>query len=164
MTIASHSRITAAFATLWTVFMLTGSGHAQGRGQSGDAPAAVRSAIEASNKKYAEAVAKRDAAMIASVYTEDALSFNPNEEPSKGRQAIQRDWQKLLDGGIGAVAFNTTEVESAGHLAYEVGTYEVKNKGGEVVQRGNYCVVWKRVGGQWLLHRDISTPMPVKKK
>lgn len=34
-----------------------------------------------------------------------------------------------------------------------------------IADRGKYCVVWKRVGGQWLLHRDIwSTSMPEVKK
>ena len=56
---------------------------------------------------------------------------------------------------------NTSEVESAGDLAYEVGTYAMKTKDGKVADRGKYCVVWKRVNGQWFLHRDIwSTSLP----
>jgi ketosteroid isomerase-like protein len=136
MTITSYSRITTAFAISSTMLVLIGTGHAQAQGQSGDAPAAVRAAIDAGNKKYAEAVAKGDAAMVAAMYTPDALNFNANQEPLKGRQAIQKDWEKLLGGGLAAVAFNTSEVESAGHLAYEVGTYEVKNKGAKSCSAG----------------------------
>ena len=91
------------------------------------------------------------------------MNFNENEEPTKGRAAIEKLWQRLLSSGVSAVTFNTTEVESGGDLADEVGTFEVKNMSGEVVQRGNYCTVWKRINGQWLLHRDISTSLPVKR-
>ena len=55
--------------------------------------------------------------------------------------------------------------ESQGNLAYEVGTYAMKTKDGKVADRGKYCVVWKRVNGRWLLHRDIwSTNLPEAKK
>jgi hypothetical protein len=53
----------------------------------------------------------------------------------------------------------------SGDLAYEVGTYAMKMKNGKVADRGKYCVVWKRVKGQWFLHRDIwSTSMPAATK
>ena len=55
--------------------------------------------------------------------------------------------------------------EAEGNLAYEVGAYALKTKDGKVADRGKYCVVWKRVNGQWLLHRDIwTTNLPEAKK
>jgi len=75
----------------------------------------------------------------------------------RGRPALQKLWQSVLDSGIAAFELNTTEVEADGNLAYEVGTYAMKTKDGVVTDRGTYCVVWKRVSGQWLLHRDIWT-------
>ena len=158
-----HTGFAMAFAISSTVLTLSGSGYAQALSTQADTQAQVRAAIEASNKKYVEAVLKGDAATIASLYTPDALNFNENEEPTKGRAAIEKLWQRLLSSGVSAVTFNTTEVESGGDLADEVGTFEVKNMSGEVVQRGNYCTVWKRINGQWLLHRDISTSLPVKR-
>ena len=63
--------------------------------------------------------------------------------------------------GIASVDLATTEVESQGNLAYEAGTYAMKAKDGKTLDRGKYCVVWKRTNGQWMLHRDIwSTNMP----
>ena len=125
----------------------------------------VRAAIEAGNKKFIEGGAKRDAAMIASAYTPDGQAFPPNSDVVKGRAALQKMWQSVLDSGIAAFELNTIEVESAGDLAYETGTYAMKTKDGKVADRGKYCVVWKRVNGQWLLHRDIwSTSLPEAKK
>ena len=127
--------------------------------------AAVRTAIEAGNKKFLDGAAKRDAALIASAYTEDAEAFPPNSELVKGKPALQKLWQSVLDSGIAAIDLKTTEVDANGPLAYEVGTYEMKSKDGKVADRGKYCVVWKQVNGQWLLHRDIwTTSMPEAKK
>jgi ketosteroid isomerase-like protein len=130
-----------------------------------DGSAAVRAAIKAGNERIIDGVAQHDTALIVSVYTEDAEAFPPNSETVKGRPALQKHWQSALDSGLAAMEFNTTEIETDGKLAYEVGTYAVKIKDGTVVDRGKYCVVWKRVNGQWLLHRDIwTTSLPEAKK
>ena len=125
----------------------------------------VRAAIEAGNKKFVTGAAKGDAAMIASAYTADAEAFPPNSDVVRGRAAIEKLWKSVLDSGITAMELVTTEVDSQGPLAYEVGTYLMKTKDGKVADRGKYCVVWKKVNGQWLLHRDIwSTNLPEAKK
>ena len=140
----------------------TGKIAAQGK-ESG--PAAVRAAIAAGNKKFIDGAAKHDASIMASAYTEDGEAFPPNSDVVKGRPALQKMWQSVLDSGIAGVELTTTEVEAEGNLAYEVGTYAMKTKDGKVADRGKYCVVWKRVGGQWLLHRDIwTTSQPEAKK
>jgi uncharacterized protein (TIGR02246 family) len=125
--------------------------------------AAVRAAIEKANKKFDEGAAKGDAAFIASVYTADAQALPANSEPVNGRAAIQKMWQSVLESGINGFELRTSEVESAGDIAYEVGSYVLKMKDGGVADRGKYCVVWKRVNGEWLLHRDIwTTSLPAK--
>jgi hypothetical protein len=57
-------------------------------------------------------------------------------------------WQAALESGLASFDPATTEVDSRDDLAYEVGTYAMKAKDGKVVERGKYCVVWKRVGAQ----------------
>jgi ketosteroid isomerase-like protein len=122
-------------------------------------PAAA--AIDAANKKFAAAFTKGDAAGVAATYSPDANAFPPNAAILKGRAAIQKMWQDVIDSGIASISLGTTEVESAGNIAYESGTYEMKMKDGKVADRGKYCVVWKKVNGQWMLHRDIwSTDLP----
>jgi ketosteroid isomerase-like protein len=145
--------------------LVAGASPARAAQHSGGGNATIRAAIEAGGQKFIEGVAKHDTAMIASTYTEDAEAFPPNADTVKGRAAIQRMWQSVLDSGVAAFELSTTEVESAGGLAYEVGTYVMKTKDGKVADRGKYCVIWKRVGGRWLLHRDIwSTSLPEAKK
>jgi uncharacterized protein (TIGR02246 family) len=124
----------------------------------------ARAAIEASNKKFVSAFAKQDAAGVAAAYSPDANAFPPNAAIIKGRAGIQKMWQDVINSGIASVSLTTTEVESAGNLAFESGAYEMKAKDGKVADRGKYCVVWKKVNGQWMLHRDIwSTDMPAGK-
>ncbi len=125
---------------------------------------AARAAIEAGNKKFVAAFAKQDAAGVAAAYSPDANAFPPNAPIIKGRAGIQKMWQDVIASGIASLSLATTEVESAGNIAYESGTYEMKTKDGKVADRGKYCVVWKKVNGQWMLHRDIwSTDMPAGK-
>jgi len=130
---------------------------------AGAQDAAVRAAIEAGNKKFGAAAAKGDAAAVASLYTTDAEAFPPNSDVVKGRPAIQALFKGFFDSGVTGVELTTAEVEAQGPLASEVGTFVVKLKDGTVADRGKYIVVWKKVGGQWLLHRDIwntSQPPP----
>ena len=138
------------------------SGGTLGAQASGDA--SVRAAIEKGNKKFADGAARGDSALIASAYTPDAIAFPANSEAVKGKPAIQKMWQSVLDSGINGFELTTSEVEPAGNTAYEVGTYVLKKKDGTVADRGKYCVVWKRVNGEWLLHRDIwTTSLPATK-
>ena len=61
------------------------------------------------------------------------------------------------------MTLTTLEAEAQGDTAYEVGTYTLPGEGGKMLDVGKYVVVWKRVGGQWKLHRDIwttSVPAP----
>jgi uncharacterized protein (TIGR02246 family) len=147
--------------TATVLSVMVAAATAQGRGPDAD----VRAAIEAANNKFMAAAAKGDAATLASLYTPDAEAFPPNADIVKGRAALQKMWQGVLASGIGSMELTTSEVESAGDLAYEVGTYAMKTKDGKVADRGKYVVVWKRVNGQWLLHRDIwSTNMPATTK
>ena len=124
----------------------------------------ARPAIEAANKQFIAAVAKGDAAALAGMYTAAGVAFPPNGEPTKGRAAIQKMWQGVIASGIKGATLTTSEVETHGDTAYEVGNYEMKVDGGKVVDRGKYIVIWKREQGQWRLHRDIwnSSMAPAK--
>lgn len=125
--------------------------------------ASARAAIEAGNKQFMAALAKRDAAAVAALYTSDGEAFPPNSNVVRGRGEIQKLWQSVIDSGIASAALTTTQVESSGDSAYESGTFEMKTKDGKVADYGKYIVVWKRAGGKWMLHRDIwNTSQPAQ--
>jgi uncharacterized protein (TIGR02246 family) len=129
-------------------------------------PPAVKAAIEAGNKAFGAAVAKGDAAAIGNLYTLDAQALPPGSDAVTGREAIQKMWAGVLVSGIAGAVLTTVEIETMGDLAAEVGTYVLSLKDGKAADHGKYVVVWKKVNGQWKLHRDIwnssVAPAPAK--
>jgi len=121
----------------------------------------VRAAIEAADQTFVDNFNRGDAAGVAALYTEDGTFMPPNGGFVSGREAIQATFQSLMDMGIKALELETLEVEALGDTAYEVGTYALLSAGGDVLDRGKFLVIWKQVGGQWQLHRDmINTSQP----
>lgn len=114
----------------------------------------VREAVEAGNRAFAAAFAAGDAAGVAALYTEDAVLVPPGAPLVTGRPAVAAFWQGAMDGGTKAATLATAEVESAGDLAYELGTAKLTAGDGSVSE-ARYIVVWKRVAGRWYLHRDV---------
>ena len=77
----------------------------------------------------------------------------PGTPRACGREAIAAFWSGSRKTTKG-VALDTGSVESAGDLAYEDGTVHLVATDGKE-SSARYVVVWKRVGGRWLMHRDI---------
>ena len=124
----------------------------------------VRAAIEAGNKHFQEAAAQGDGAARAALYTSDGQLLPANSDFVTGTAAIQKFWQGALDSGIRGATLKTLEVEGHGTLAHEVGQYELRDQAGKTLDKGKYVVIWKKVGAQWKLHRDIwTTSMPPAK-
>lgn len=126
----------------------------------------VKAAVDAANKKFGTAIAAGNAAGVAALYTEDAMALPPNGEAVRGRAAIEKAFQGMIASGVKEVTLTAQEVEGHGDTATEVGAYSVKDGAGKELDRGKYVVVWKRVQGDWKLHRDIwnsNMPMPSTK-
>jgi uncharacterized protein (TIGR02246 family) len=124
----------------------------------------VRASIEAANKTFEAAAAKGDGAALAALYTSDGRLLPANSDFVIGTAAIQKFWQGALDSGIRGAILTTVEAEGHGTVAHEVGTYELRDQAGKPLDKGKYVVIWKKVGTQWKLHRDIwTTSMPPAK-
>lgn len=112
-------------------------------------------AVAAANKRFIEEFAKGDAAGLSAQCTEDCLFLPPNTDFVKGRAAIQTAYQSFFDMGIELLNLETVEAEGHGDKIVEVGKYTLMDGKGHTVDHGKYIVVWKNVGGQWMVHRDI---------
>ncbi len=135
---------TAFAVTVWLGFLLVS---APARAED------ARQAVEAGNQALIAAVLRGDASAVADHYTENAQVIAPGAPVAAGRAAITEFWRSSIASGIMDVTLETADVESDGNLAYETGALGlVSNDGAETAAR--YVVVWKRVGGKWLLHRD----------
>jgi uncharacterized protein (TIGR02246 family) len=114
----------------------------------------VRSQIEAGNREFMAAFAKRDAAAVAALYTDKGQLLPPNSEVVRGHEAIREFWQGAMTRGLTGATLETVDVDASGETAVEVGRYRL-TAGDAEADHGKYIVVWKNVDGRWKLHRDI---------
>lgn len=126
----------------------------------------VRDAIEQTNAQFVEAYKAGDAATIATLYTATAKMLPPDATEVAGREAIQSLWQSWLDAEPSDLTLETTDVESSGDLAYEIGLFSFQPPAGDtsmVTATGNYLVVWKHdADGNWRRHVDTWNDTPTE--
>ena len=116
---------------------------------------AVHDAIAAGDERFVETFGRQDAAAVAELYTKSAKLLPPNSDILEGRPAIKAFWQAVITMGIRSAKLEIVEVEALGATAIEVGRFVLQLQDGTVADFGKYLVEWKRVRGQWKLHRDI---------
>ena len=121
---------------------------------------AVRESVDEGNRKFGSAVARKDYAAMAALYTENAMVLPPDGRIVTGKPAIEEFWRSAANAlGLTDATLKTRDLEVAGDTAYEVGEANLKLGGGAVMVK--YLVVWVRDGdGNWRLHRDIWNTMP----
>jgi len=130
----------------------------------GETTGDVRKEIELANGDFAAAYARGNAAAVAAMYTAGAKLFPPGGPIVDGRAGIEQFWQTVMGSGIKNVELKTAEVEVFGDTVVENGSATLFSNGGGVADWGKYLVVWKRVEGKWLLHRDCwNSNGPAKK-
>lgn len=113
-------------------------------------------AIIANDQIWCDAYSKGDAATIASLYTEDGQLLPQNSEVVSGRENIQNMLQGLIDGGvITQVEINPSEIIDNGENVIEIGKYVMNGPDSNLVDRGKYIVIWKKVGDEYKFYRDM---------
>jgi ketosteroid isomerase-like protein len=124
----------------------------------------IRKAILAAEKVFVGAYNDHDAPGLAALYTRDGEIMPPNSGVVKGARKLQALFKSFWDAGDTVMRLDTVEAKGFGDTAYEVGKYMLSGDSGKVNDRGKYIVIWRKVGGQWKLYRDIfNTNMPEKK-
>lgn len=125
--------------------------------------AAAKAAIDKLRDDWKAGADKKDAATVASYYTEDAVLAGSNAPVAKGRDAIQKGlapafamWTNLK--------INSEDVKIAGDWAVDMGTYSehvTPPKGKPMDVSGNYIVILKKqADGSWKLAREVDADLP----
>jgi len=123
----------------------------------------LRKAIEAAVDVFVATANRGDSAGLAALYTEEGQVLPPNADVVTGHAAVQAFWQAVMDMGVQSAQLTVVEVEGHGDTAIEVGRFKLFGEGEQELDQGKYIVIWKKVDGQWKLHRDIfnsSNPPP----
>ena len=120
----------------------------------------VRPVIDEANRKFGAAIASKDYAGMAALYTEDAKVLPPDAPIVSGRKAIEEFWRTAANAlGLTDATLKTLDLEIAGDSAYEIGEADLKLSSGQA--KVKYLLVWlRRRDGQWYVHRDIWNNMP----
>ena len=105
--------------------------------------------------RFQEYVAAGNADGLAMLYTEDGMSMQPNTNPYVGHEAISEAHAALFATGVGVIRLTTDELQVFGDTAHEVGRFVTETADGDHVDHGKYVAIWKRIDGEWKLHRDI---------
>jgi uncharacterized protein (TIGR02246 family) len=123
---------------------------------AGPALAQSKATIQQLNDEWSAAFNKGDAAAVAAMYAEDADALPPGSDMVKGRSAIEAFWRQAAQQ-VGDARLVTVDVLPLGPLAArEIGTVTLETKAQPPRQIvGKYVVVWRRIGGHWLLATDI---------
>ena len=126
---------------------------------------ADKAMLEGKTAKWMEAFNARDADRLTALYAEDAVVAPPNAPAIFGRDAIRADNRETFAAGEVAVELEDLEIIIQGDLGYKAGRYRMRAKD-TLVDRGKYLEIWRKIDGEWLLHRDIwnsSLPVPEEK-
>ena len=125
----------------------------------------ISEGISNTNSEFMSAVSDGDAARVAALYTEEAQLLFPNADFASGKQEIQNVFQSFIDSGVKGLNLESIEIEGMGDTAFEIGKYTILGDGDQALDNGKYIVIWKKVGEEWKLHRDMinsSMPLPME--
>lgn len=126
---------------------------------------AAKTEIAAANLAFETAVSKMDSVGLASLYTTDTKWMNPNAPTVEGRAALVSKISQDLQAGIGSAKLNTVEVWGDENYVTEEGNYLIFAKDGTQIDKGKYLILWKRVDGKLMFHRDIfNSDLPAATK
>ena len=117
--------------------------------------------ISAVQRRFLHLFTVNDTAGIAACYSEDAQMLVANMEVICGRAAIESVFKFTAVRGH-TLEFQTQELDVNGMTAVEVGRYTRRRSDGSTFDRGKYMVVWKRVGDEWRIHRDMFSTSVTK--
>ncbi len=104
---------------------------------------------------WVERYLAHDAAGIAALYTEDAQLLPPDQEIISGRAAIQEFFARTNPAGSAAIEIATVEAHVLGDYAHRQGSFLLKTPDGGSVTAGKFLELWKKVDGEWRIHRDM---------
>jgi uncharacterized protein (TIGR02246 family) len=108
-----------------------------------------------------------DAAKLASLYSEEAVSIPPNLPTLHGRKAVRADFEAFFASHTARHETIVERILIDGGMAVESGRYRMtfKPKGGgtEVVETGRHVECRRKIDGKWRIVLEIwniDTPLP----
>jgi ketosteroid isomerase-like protein len=121
--------------------------------------------IQAMEDAYAAGEKAKDAAAVVAYYSDDAVNYNRNEEPTSGKAAIQkRIAERLAKDTTGNYnVYKVVDLFAEGNMAVEIGSWKEMSPSGSETGHGYYLSYFQKRDGKYVCVRDMNvTSMPEK--
>lgn len=119
--------------------------------------------IQAMEDAFSAAEKAKDAKAVAAYYSEDAISYSRNEEPTKGRTAIQDSIANRIakDTSGNYSVYKVVDLFGDDDMLVEVGSWTSMTAAGTERDHGHYMSYFQKRDGKYECVRDMnvsSTP------
>jgi ketosteroid isomerase-like protein len=119
--------------------------------------AADRQAIEAAAQSWTKAFNARNVDQLLELATEDVVLMGAQAPPVSGRKAAREQLARTVGTAKGQLSNATKEIVTAGDVAWRIAALAHELPGRQVKSQGQALEIWKRVQGEWRLHRQMSS-------
>jgi uncharacterized protein (TIGR02246 family) len=130
--------------------------------------AADRRAIEAAAQSWTKAFNARNADRLLELATDDVILMGAQAPPISGRQAAREQLARAVGTAKGQLSNATKEIVTAGDVAWRIAAlaHELPGRQGKspAENPGQALEIWKRVQGEWRLHRQMSSGLLAQPK
>lgn len=118
----------------------------------------LKSDIQAMEDAFAAAEKAKDADAVAAYYSDDAISYGRDTEPTVGKAAIRdRIAQRLAKDSSGiSNVYKVVDLYADGNLAVEIGSWAELDSTGAEVNKGHYMSYFEKRDGKYLCVRDMN--------
>ena len=116
---------------------------------------AVKFDIELQIQAWVNALKNGDIAELGNLYTSDAKLMGHGRPSIEGRDNIIKELEEFIREKITGSSFTTIGVWGNDELVVEEGTGIFSHENGNIVSRGKYLLVWKKIDGKWKIFRDM---------
>lgn len=116
---------------------------------------AVKKIITEKNIRFTQAHITGDTTFLNNIFTADARIFPPNSEIVTGRSAIAALNTEYVQYGIKEFSEETIDLYGCEDFLVDAGNYYMVYGADNIVEKGKYLNVWKRVDGDWKLYQNM---------
>jgi ketosteroid isomerase-like protein len=125
----------------------------------------LKAEVQAMEDAYAAGEKARDVDAVVVYYSDDATSFNRNEPPSVGMDAIKEKIAKNIAGDTTGKynVYKVVDLFPEGNSLVEIGSWTSMNADGSEDENGYYMSYFQKRDGKWKCVRDMGvTASPAK--
>ena len=154
--------VVCCIATFWGAPSLSEQ-HAADGGMRAD-----RAAMKAQLEGVIDAYNAADPEAFASAYTEDAWVISMRRPIKASREEIRAAFTPGMSNYLFRTELDVLDVEVHGDIAYMIGRSTLTGEPREgatvpaFVEERIYTAIFKREGGEWLIHRHMESTSPLE--